>query len=142
MDKRRLQLQAPEAELFIPNIHRLKDMADQRLRREDQGPGYCRFPHDVDVAHLAELTAERKERGLWVQKRGEANETLDLFNYAYVALIRLVGSDPSLALVPTFARPSRVAPDTAPLPSEASTPAAPAAAASPRPRVLSPGVQL
>lgn len=97
----------PDAEFFVPNVHRIKDMVDARLRRPQPGPLYCNFPVDIDPAYLDEITAEHKVRGLWEKKQGRANETLDGYVYNIAALTRHAGNDTSLAWVPEWARPRR-----------------------------------
>ena len=102
--KRKARKGDPDAELFVPNVHRFKDMVDVRLRRPNPGPGYMNFPADFAEEHAAELTSEEKIDGLWYRPKGVANETLDLDVYSTVALMRVGGSDASLDWVPLWAR--------------------------------------
>ena len=101
---------APQAELFIPNVNRIKDILETRLNRRDDGPGYISFPRDTDPAHLAELKAETKVGEIWVRTPHTANETIDLYVMAYTALIRFGDRDASLGWVPAWARPPRGGP--------------------------------
>lgn len=93
--KRRLKGN-PDPELFVPNVNRMKDMIDGRLRRSERGPLFLHLPSDIDPKHLAEITAEEKIDGHWQRRKGEANETLDLLVYATVALMRHGGTNTSL----------------------------------------------
>ena len=110
VDARRQIKGAPQAEMFIPNVNRMKDILDVRVNRRDDGPGYVSFPRDVDPAYLAELRAETKQGELWVRPPHTANETMDLYVMAFTAVLRFGGSDASLAWVPAWARPPRGGP--------------------------------
>lgn len=113
IDAKRQVRGAPQVELFVPNVHRLKDRLNVRLRNRTRGPAYVHFPRDFDHSHVDELTAETKENGVWTRKPGQPNETLDLTVYAEVPVLRFSGGDSSLSWVPAWARP-RV--DLAPTP--------------------------
>lgn len=93
------------AELWLPNVHRLKHIIDARLRRTDPGPGYIHLPggktgggklkpgQDEHAtgrlldAHVDEITAEELQKGKWVKIRPR-NETLDLLIAAYASILR------------------------------------------------------
>lgn len=111
IDAKRQIKGAPQAEMFIPNVNRMKDILDVRLNRKDHGPGYVSFPRDVPHAYLAELRAETKQGEQWVRPPHTANETMDLYVMAYTVVLRFGGSDGSLAWVPGWARPPRGGPD-------------------------------
>ncbi|HIC81918.1 MAG TPA: hypothetical protein EYP07_13315, partial [Kiloniellaceae bacterium] len=102
--KRKVKLDGPDPELFVPNVNRMKTAIDHRLRRRLPGPGYIGLPSDLSEQHRQELTAEEKVEGLWHQKPGRRNETFDGLVYSYTALVRLAGGDFSLAWVPAWAR--------------------------------------
>ncbi|RDV06417.1 hypothetical protein DXH95_03040 [Sphingorhabdus pulchriflava] len=99
-----------QAEMYVPNVSRFKDIANVRLNRRDDGPGYISFPSDIPHEYLAELRAEYKNGDQWERPQHTANETWDLYIYAYVAIVRFGGSDASLSWVPEWARPPRDAP--------------------------------
>jgi phage terminase large subunit GpA-like protein len=101
---------APQAELFIPNVNRVKDILDTRLNRRDEGPGYIAFARDTDPAHLAEMKAETKIGDQWVRSPHTANETMDLYVMAYTAVLRFGDRDASLSWVPDWARPPKGGP--------------------------------
>lgn len=114
IDAKRQIKGAPQCELFIPNVNRLKDIADNRLRRDDGGPGSIFFPGDQDAQgelvvgrYLAEMRAETKVGEQWVRPQGAANETWDLYIMALTVLLRFGGGDHSLDWVPAWARPPR-----------------------------------
>ncbi len=109
---------APQALLYVPNVHRIKDIADVRLNRRDDGPGYIQFPRDIDRNYLSEMRVEYKHEGKWVRPEHTANETWDLYVYAYVAVLRFGGNGSSLSWVPRWARPPRVRIRKAPEPVE------------------------
>lgn len=117
VDAKRQIKGAPQAELFVPNVHRFKDIADVRLKRSDGGPGTIAFPADVDAAdelvvarYIAEMKGETNINGVWTRDPHRANETWDLYIYAYVVVVRFGGSDASLSWVPAWARPPKGAP--------------------------------
>lgn len=107
IDTKRQIKGAPQAEMFIPNVHRVKDIFDTRLKRMEDGPGFVSFPRDIDHRYLAELRAEQRQNGLWVRDQHSANETWDLYVMAYTAILRFGESDASLSWVPAWARPPR-----------------------------------
>jgi phage terminase large subunit GpA-like protein len=72
---------------YLVGVSRLKDIVQNRLRREIPGPRYVHLPEDLDPRHLAELVAETKEGGVWVRKG--PNETWDLEVYNAFAAMRL-----------------------------------------------------
>lgn len=104
----------PTCEFFVPNVHRIKNMADVGLRRADGGSGSIVFPGDQDehgelkaAKYISEMTAETLENEVWVRPPNTPNETLDLYVMARTALIRFGGGDHSLSWVPSWARPPR-----------------------------------
>ena len=101
---------APQAELFVPNVNRIKGILDRRLNRKADGPGYISFPHNVDPRYLAELRAETKVGEIWQREPHRNNETWDLYVYAYTVILRFGGGDGSLSWVPAWARPPRGGP--------------------------------
>jgi phage terminase large subunit GpA-like protein len=114
VDAKRQIKGAPQCELFMPNVTRLKDMADVGLRRDDGGAGSIVFPGDVDrhgelvaAQYIAEMKAETKEGEVWVRPPNTPNETLDLYVMARTLLLRLGGVDHSFDWVPAWARPPR-----------------------------------
>lgn len=124
VDAKRQVKGLPECELWVPNVNRLKDMADYRFRRPTAGPAYVDLPRDLSAKHIAELRAEEKTEGVWEKPEGVRNETWDLFVYALAVMLRLVGLDQNLSRVPMWARPPRPrAPDQAPSPDAAAAPA-------------------
>ena len=117
VDAKRQIKGAPQAELFVPNVNRLKDIADVRLNRRDDGPGYVHLPRDLPGVeagaspnYLAELRAETKQGEQWVRDPHKANETWDLYVYAYAVILRFGANDATLACVPDWARPPRGGP--------------------------------
>lgn len=111
VDARRQVKDAPECELFIPNVNRFKFMADIRMRRPTSGPAFIDLPREfADKAHekhVAELRAEEVVEGVWTKPEGVRNETWDLLIYALVVMVRLCGLDQNLARVPAWARPPK-----------------------------------
>ncbi len=99
-----------QAELYIPNVNRMKDIANNRLNRREDGPGYIAFPKDVPHEYLAELRAEYKKGDQWERPQHTANETWDLYVMAYTVVVRFGGSDASLSWVPEWAKPPKDAP--------------------------------
>lgn len=75
------------ARLWIPNVHKIKNAIDARLRRTVPGPGYVHLPEDLDEEHLAELTAEELVKGKWTKRR-RRNETWDHLVYAEAAILK------------------------------------------------------
>lgn len=106
-DAKRQMKGADQVELFVPNVNRFKSIIDNRLRREQPGPGHVHFPRDIDPKYLAELTAEERTDGVWIKLDGRRNETLDLAVYGLVPIVRLGGNDASFGWVPGWARPSK-----------------------------------
>ncbi|HUD30427.1 MAG TPA: terminase gpA endonuclease subunit [Novosphingobium sp.] len=89
------------ARLWIPNVHKIKNMIDARLRRTVPGPGYIHLPEDLTEEHLDELTAEEIVKGKWAKRRTR-NETWDLLVYAEAAILRppFAQSKPHMRWVP------------------------------------------
>lgn len=103
--KRRGGAKRTSAELWMPNVHRIKGMIDARLRRVDSGPGYIHLPGgktgggllppSIDEGgtgrlldhHIEEITAEELRKGKWEKVRPR-NETLDLLVAAQAAILR------------------------------------------------------
>ena len=117
VDAKRQIKGAPEAQMYVPNVNRLKDIAEVRLNRRDDGPGYMQFPRDLPGVepgsipnYFAELRAEVKQGDQWVRDPHTANETWDLYIYAYAVILRFGGSDGSLSWVPEWARPPKIVP--------------------------------
>jgi phage terminase large subunit GpA-like protein len=101
------------AVLWVPNVNRIKDILALRLARPEPGPGYIHTPADMDASHLAELAAEEKVGDRW-EKIEARNETWDLEVYNLVAILRHLGEDCNLRLVPAWAkRPRPVTPAAA-----------------------------
>ena len=89
-------------QLWMPNVHKIKNMVDVRLRRETPGPGYIHFPgadrpgapqrerqdkvRGLDDEFFEELTAEELKKGLWTKLRPR-NETWDHLVYAYAVIL-------------------------------------------------------
>lgn len=103
--KRRGGAKRTSAELWLPNVHRIKSVIDARLRRPEPGPGYIHLPGGktggrdlrpgeieggtgrlLDM-HVEEITAEELKKGKWEKKRPR-NETWDLLVYAYASIVR------------------------------------------------------
>lgn len=136
----------PQAELFLPNVNRIKDSIDHRLRLGSPGPGHVHFHAGTPDAVLMELTAEVRENGVWERLQGRPNETLDLMVYGEVALIRHVGQNAAIveellrqkagwALVPAVDAPASLARPSSrvPEPANAVRPAPPTEEAAPAP---------
>lgn len=103
--KRRGGPKRTSAELWLPNVHRIKNTIDARLRRADPGPGFIHIPggktggvklrHGQDEGatgrlldvYVDEITAEELQKGKWVKIRPR-NETLDLLVAAYASILR------------------------------------------------------
>jgi phage terminase large subunit GpA-like protein len=75
------------ARLWLPNVHKIKNMIDARLRREVPGPGYIHLPEDISEEHVAEITAEELVDGKWKAIRAR-NETWDHLVYNEAALLK------------------------------------------------------
>jgi phage terminase large subunit GpA-like protein len=104
-EKRKGRKGDAEPEVFVPNVHRFKNILEVRLKRALPGPGYCDFPSDCPEEVFDELTAEEKVNGLWCRVDRRPNESLDLYVYSLAAIRRLGAADASLAWLPTWARP-------------------------------------
>lgn len=103
--KRRGGAKRTSAELWLPNVHRIKGVIDARLRRPEPGPGYIHLPggkiggRDLKAGeieggtgrlldqHVEEITAEELKKGKW-EKIRPRNETWDLLVYAYASILR------------------------------------------------------
>lgn len=99
------------AQLYVLNVHGLKDALDARLRRDRPGPLYVNLPEDLDAAYREELTAEERQDGVWIKVRPR-NETLDLSLYNMAALMRWAGERADMAWIPSYAAVPVVAPAT------------------------------
>ncbi len=89
-------------QLWMPNVHKIKNMVDVRLRRETPGPGYIHFPgadrpgapkrerndkvRGLDDEFFDEITAEELKAGRWAKLRPR-NETWDHLVYAYAVIL-------------------------------------------------------
>lgn len=107
VDAKRQVKNLPECELWVPNVNRMKDIADYRMRRPAPGPAYMDLPTDFPAKAIAELRAEEKVEGLWEKPEGVRNESWDLFVYALVVMLRRIGLDQNLTNVPAWARPPK-----------------------------------
>lgn len=68
-------------------VHRLKELALERLAVDDGGPGQCYFADGIASNYFEEFFGERLIEGKWV--RQGPNESLDLFAYAEAARLML-----------------------------------------------------
>lgn len=122
-DARRQVKGAPQALLYVPNVNRIKSIADTRLKIDDGGAGAIHFPSDtlplkrgqqlgelVAAPWISEMRCETKVGEQWVREPHQANETWDLYVYAYTVILRMGGGDASMAWVPEWARPPKGAP--------------------------------
>ncbi|MBD3762424.1 terminase gpA endonuclease subunit, partial [Rhizorhabdus sp.] len=75
------------ARLWIPNVHRIKNIIDARLRRTQPGPGYIHLPGDLGLEYIEEIAAEELVDGKW-KKRRTRNETWDHLVYGEATLLR------------------------------------------------------
>jgi len=75
------------ARLWLPNVHKIKNMIDARLRRDEPGPGYIHLPEDLAEEYVDEITAEEMVKGKWTKRRAR-NETLDHLVYAEAAILK------------------------------------------------------
>lgn len=75
------------ARLWIPNVHRIKNIIDARLRRSEPGPGYIHLPGDMPPEYIEEIASEELVDGKW-KKRRTRNETWDHLVYGEAALLR------------------------------------------------------
>ncbi|MCG8506177.1 MAG: phage terminase large subunit family protein [Sphingomonadales bacterium] len=113
IDAKRQLKDRPDAELFIPNVNRIKDTLENRLRRESPGPNYFHLPHGLADEYVDELRAETKNGEIWEKDRHARNETWDLLVYSGVPLLRFGSNDPSLDWVPEWAQPQYSTPQSA-----------------------------
>ena len=75
-------------ELFLLNVHRLKDEVEFALARTEPGPRYVHFPDWLGGWFYDELRAEVKDpkTGKWSKKKEKSNnEALDLIGYSFAA---------------------------------------------------------
>lgn len=75
------------ARLWIPNVHKIKNIIDARLRRKQPGPGYIHLPGDISLEYVEEIAAEELIDGKW-KKRRTRNETWDHLVYGEAAMLR------------------------------------------------------
>jgi phage terminase large subunit GpA-like protein len=75
------------ARLWIPNVHRIKNIIDARLRRTAPGPGYIHLPGDIGLEYIEEIASEELVDGKW-KKRRTRNETWDHLVYGEATLLR------------------------------------------------------
>lgn len=75
------------ARLWIPNVYRIKNIIDARLRRTEPGPGYIHLPGDLGMEYVEEIAAEELVDGKW-KKRRTRNETWDHLVYGEATLLR------------------------------------------------------
>lgn len=73
--------------LWMPNVHKIKNMIDARLRRAQPGPGYIHLPEDLSEDHIDEIVAEELVKGHW-SKRRVRNETWDHLVYGEAAILK------------------------------------------------------
>lgn len=123
------------APIYILGVHALKNMLDNRLRRQDPGPGCKHFPANPPKGFFAELTAEERDsKGRWQRKRSRANESWDLAVYGAAAALKLrldrinwlqppiwasdVATSEEQTAIPEPATPSRDRFDPTPLPAK------------------------
>jgi phage terminase large subunit GpA-like protein len=79
--------QRRSARLWIPNVHKIKNIIDARLRRTKSGPGYIHLPGDLSLEYVEEIASEELIDGKW-KKRRTRNETWDHLVYGEAALLR------------------------------------------------------
>ncbi|MPT48263.1 MAG: hypothetical protein E2598_07545 [Sphingobium sp.] len=75
------------AKLWMPGVHKIKNIIDARLRREKPGPGYIHLPRNIPEEYLDEMTAEELIDGKW-EKLRVRNETWDLLVYGEAAILK------------------------------------------------------
>lgn len=133
--KRRGGARRTSAELWLPNVNRIKGVIDARLRRPEPGPGYIHLPggktggRELTIGevegstgrlldhHVEEITAEELRKGKW-EKIRPRNETWDLLVYAYASILRApyAQSRTHMRWVPAAYRlPEQAAPIEAPI---------------------------
>jgi phage terminase large subunit GpA-like protein len=90
-------------DLWMPNVHRIKNIIDARLRKSKPGPGYIHLPGadrpgsrarhvsegepGIGEEYLDEITAEELKDGKWIKLRPR-NETWDHLVYAYASILK------------------------------------------------------
>lgn len=90
-------------DLWMPNVHRIKNIVDARLRKIAPGPGYIHLPGadrpgsrkrvagegpaGLGDEYLDEITAEELKDGRWKKLRPR-NETWDHLVYAYASILK------------------------------------------------------
>lgn len=89
------------ARLWLPNVHKIKNMIDARLRNTVPGAGYIHLPADLSDEHLDEMTAEEMKSGKWVKTRAR-NETWDHLVYGEAAILKppFAQSQPHMRWIP------------------------------------------
>ena len=75
------------ARLWVPNVHKIKNIIDARLRRTVPGPGFIHLPGDLSDAVIDEITAEEMVDGKWKARR-RRNETWDHLVYGEAQMLR------------------------------------------------------
>ncbi len=75
------------ARLWIPNVHKIKNIIDARLRRTAPGPGFVHLPGDLSPEYVEEIAAEELIDGKW-KKRRTRNETWDHLVYGEATMLR------------------------------------------------------
>ena len=94
-------------------VHKLKELALERLAVVDGGPGQCRFAHGIAKNHFDEYFAEPLIDGKFV--RQGPNESLDLFAYEEAARLMLNPArkdiDWNTDRLPIWARPVATEPE-------------------------------
>jgi len=83
--------------LFRVGVDSAKNSIMGYIKQENEGPGYCHFPHNYDRAYFKQLLSERpvisKGKRVWKLKReGARNEALDLRVYN-LAVLEILGID-------------------------------------------------
>ena len=118
---------ASMAELYVPNVHRYKNIAEERLKRSEDGPGYINFPNDLPeevdsrtgeliIPYIAEFRAETLIDDQWTREEHRANESWDLYIQACTVVTRFGGRDASLSWVPYWALPPKATKRSLPAP--------------------------
>lgn len=70
---------APVITEYTLGVHKLKELAIERLAVNDGGPGQCLFADGINSNYFEEYFNERLINGKW--ERNGPNESLDLFGY-------------------------------------------------------------
>lgn len=117
----------PAIRLYSLGVHRLKELALERLGVDDGGPGQCYIANGIARRHIDEFFGERLIGGTW-ERHGD-NESLDLFAYAEAARLMLQPDRKDIkwampARRPAWARPARLQLEGGDLEAPASEPAA------------------